>query len=332
MIVHMNILILTNSLIPSLRYGGTQRVVYSLCRGLVRIGHAVTLLAAPGSSLPNVRVISRDKAIPLEDQIPEDIDVAHFHGVGVPEGFVKPYVVTMHGNTADPEIELDINTVFISRNHASMYGSDSFVFNGLDWNCYASPDLNAAREYFHFLGKAAWSKKNVKGAIAVARMAKQRLLVMGGTRLNLKMGFRFTPYPSISFAGMVDDQQKSVMMNRSKGLIFPVRWEEPFGLALTESLYFGCPVFGTPYGALSEIINEDVGFLSSSRDELAQAVMDSDRYSRIKCHEYARDCFGADAMAQGYLRQYETVLNGRTINRVAPHLLKRQSTKLLPFD
>ena len=55
-------------------------------------------------------------------------------------------------------------------------------------------------------------------------------------------------------------------------MIFPVRWHEPFGLAIVESLYFGCPVFGTPYGSLPEIVAPDVGVLSARASDLAEAV------------------------------------------------------------
>ena len=59
---------------------------------------------------------------------------------------------------------------------------------------------------------------------------------------------------------MVDASKKKVIIEQSKGLIFPVTWHEPFGLAITESFYFGAPVGGTPYGALPELVSPEVGF------------------------------------------------------------------------
>ncbi|MEF9931013.1 MAG: glycosyltransferase, partial [Bacteroidales bacterium] len=53
---------------------------------------------------------------------------------------------------------------------------------------------------------------------------------------------------------MIGGEQKLNILKESKGLIFPVIWNEPFGLAITESLYCGAPVFGTPYGSLPELI------------------------------------------------------------------------------
>ena len=58
-------------------------------------------------------------------------------------------------------------------------------------------------------------------------------------------------------------------------LLFPVKWHEPFGLALIESLYFGNPVFGTPFGF--------------------------ERFDRRRCHEYACDRFSSTVMAKNYV-------------------------------
>jgi hypothetical protein len=109
------------------------------------------------------------------------------------------------------------NTVFVSRNHAQRHGSTEYVYNGLDWEAYGPVDFSRPRNYFHFLGKAAWRVKNVRGAIDVATDAGVELLVMGGDRLNLKRGFRFTWSRRVSFAGMVGGQQKLDMLNGSRG-------------------------------------------------------------------------------------------------------------------
>ncbi|MCB6745861.1 glycosyltransferase, partial [Anaerostipes hadrus] len=86
---------------------------------------------------------------------------------------------------------------------------------------------------------------NVRGAIRVARRAGRPLEVLGGYRLNLKMGFRLTLDPNARFHGMVDDAGKAAILGRAAGLLFPVRWHEPFGIAVIEAMYFGLPVFAT---------------------------------------------------------------------------------------
>lgn len=327
----MHILIFINQKIPAPLYGGSERVVWDLGKELLHAGHQVTFLAKAGSTCDFTKLIHFNDEVPFYEQIPENVDVVHSNE-HIAGDIGKPYVVTVHGTTNNPDHLQDRNSVFVSQDHARRMGSTSFVYNGLNWDAYPAPDLSAPRNYFHFLGKAAWRKKNIKGCIKTVRLAKKRLTVMGGTRLNFKMGFRFTPYPSIQFAGMVDNKEKSRIMNGSKGLVFPVRWNEPFGLAITESLYFGCPVFGTPYGSLPELVTEEVGILSTSSETLAKRLKQADQFSKQTCHEYARDLFNARVMATRYLEKYETVLNGGFLNENQPRLQQVQTDKFLPFS
>ena len=75
------------------------------------------------------------------------------------------------------------------------------------------------RKNFHFLGKAAWRRKNVKGAIRCARKARRtKIDVLGGTRLNFNMGFRFTLDPIAKFHGMVDDAYKEKIITSASGV------------------------------------------------------------------------------------------------------------------
>jgi glycosyltransferase involved in cell wall biosynthesis len=325
----MNILIALNRTIPVIKYGGTERVFWCLGKELVKLGHNVTFLVPKGSYCDFAKIIFIDSTKHMNQQIPEGTDVVHI-SFGMPTEIDFPHIVNMHVNIND-HTPLDINTVFVSANHAAKYGSDSFVHNGLDWNEYKKPVTTGKRDFFHFLGKAAWRVKNVKGAIKVVLRTKdEKLKVIGGSRLNISMGFRLTLNPRISFAGMVADEEKNMLLNRSKGLIFPVRWHEPFGLALTESLYFGCPIFGTTYGALPEIINEDVGFLSNNASELSQAILNTDDYNREKCTQYAIDVFNSKKMAESYLQKYYTVISGKTLNLVNPRLIATEN-KFLPW-
>ncbi len=316
----MHILIVNNGVIPAILYGGTERVTWYLGRELVRLGHRVSYLVRQGSHCGFAAVHIIDPARPLCDQIPEGVDVVHFNSDPPERPIRQPYIITIHGNANDLR-EFDRNAVFVSRDHAVRFGSTSYVHNGLDWDDYGQPALGNPRRYFHFLGNAAWRIKNVKGAIRTTLgVPGARLAVMGGSRLNIKMGFRLTLNPRIRFYGMVGGERKLSLLQGSRGLVFPVRWHEPFGLALTESLYFGCPVFGTPYGSLPEIVIPEVGFLSTRSQELSEAMKNVDSYSRARCHEYARDLFGSQTMALAYLEKYTAVLNGGTLNPVPPQL------------
>ncbi|OOQ58367.1 glycosyltransferase [Mucilaginibacter pedocola] len=325
----MNILLVNDTRIPATTYGGTERVIWWLGKELARQGHKVTYLVDAGSECPFANILIYDATKDMNLQVPDDIDVVHFQFQV--HGFTKkPYLCTVHNNSGKGE--MDNNSVFVSANHAARNGSDVYVYNGLDADDYPRPNLSQPRKHFHFLAKAAWKVKNVKGAIDIATRSHNKLVVMGGTRLNLKMGLRFTPNLNVRFKGMVNNEQKGAVMNASKGLLFPVLWYEPFGVAITESLYFGCPVFGTPYGSLPELVPAEVGLLSASKSVLTEALRNADSYSRQHCHEYCMDNFSIAKMAADYLKLYEVVLGGGTLNKVAPVLLEHNQPKYLPWE
>ena len=317
----MHILFVHDQKLPVFTYGGTERVIWGLAKSLKKLGHQVSFLLPKGSSCNFAKVLVFNPELPLNKQIPEDVDLVHFQKEPN-ESLSKPYIVTIHGNINEQR-PIDSNAVFVSKNHANRYNSNSFVHNGLDWEDYQKPDLTIPRKHFHFLGNAAWRVKNVKGAIDIINKVKgEKLAVLGGKRFNFKMGIRFTLSPKISFYGMVGGAQKCELLNYSKGLIFPVRWHEPFGLAITESLFYGCPIFATPYGAIPELVSNEFGYLSNKEDELTQAIQDAENYSKIKCHEYARDVFNSDEMAKNYVKKYEMVLNQQKLNETPPQLIK----------
>jgi glycosyltransferase involved in cell wall biosynthesis len=314
----MRIVQVIDAVLPVRKYGGTERVVQSLARALVEAGHEVTLLAREGTRSRSAQVMVREPAKPLDEQLPDDIDVVHFHGEVSATSI--PHLVTQHGNLQGvPHPQ----SVFVSRRHARNHGSERFVHNGLDWSLYPPVVLGEARSQCHFLGKAAWRVKNVRGAIRVSRLAGVRLVVLGGHRFGLKMGLRFHPDLHVRFRGMVDDHGKAEVLARSRGLIFPVTWHEPFGLAVVESLYYGSPVFGTPYGALPELVPPSLGVLSASSEALADGVRRWQSFDSEACHAHAREQFGARRMARDYLELYEEVAGGAILNPELPPVVDR---------
>lgn len=314
--------------LPVNRYGGTERVVWSLAKALHRAGHDVTLLAGKGTTADFARVVELNPREPLRLQLPEDLDIIHFQNAvpfyaetsagdsKTPEIVGRerniPYVVTIHGNIPDNRLP-DPNAIFVSANHAARHGGTAYVHNGLDWDSYPVFRHGQTRKDLFFLGKAAWKVKNLRGAIKIARMAGERLHVLGGHRLNLKMGFRFTTDPHVRFHGMADNNLKGYVANRSRGLVFPVIWDEPFGLAIVESMYFGAPVFGSARGSLPELVIPSTGVLSDNPEELAYAIRDL-AWDELLIHGYAAETFNADMMARKYLTYYEQRLNSGRLN------------------
>jgi glycosyltransferase involved in cell wall biosynthesis len=325
----MNILLAIPKILPVSRYGGTERIIWWLGKELSASGHKVYFLANPGSSSEFATIIPYRNDVPFNRQVPADVDVLHLHYEPdeIPE---KPYIITVHGNAVTSKT-FDINAVFISRNHALRHHGNTYVYNGIDPEEYGSPDFGLRRYYLHFLAKAAWRLKNLRGAISISRKSGYPLRVLGGSRINIKMGIRITLDPRIRFYGMVSGTRKNILINGSKALLFPVLWHEPFGLSVIESLYFGCPVFGTPYGSLPELVPEQVGCLSESQSELIRALQHVDDYNRKTCHEYVMEKFTSGRMAVDYLKLYEKVLSGEKINSTQPFYEDNSQTRFLPF-
>jgi glycosyltransferase involved in cell wall biosynthesis len=349
----MNIVLVNNSTLPVVAYGGPDRIVWWLGKHLVKLGHNVTFLLKKGAScdLPNTRVLIWDEKLPLEPQIPQGTDIVHIHLEKQPVLERFPTIYTLHTNLTAPT-QLHPNTVFLSKNHADRHGGSVYVYNGLDPDDYGSPMLSNRRKYLHFLGKADWREKNVAGAIELAERVGERLHVMGGNRVNFRKGLRITLSPNVRFHGMVSGEGKNVIINQSKGLLFPTLWHEPFGLGIIESWWFGCPVFGTPYGALPELLaghvarNEPVkkstqghvealfshwGCLSLKKSELVEAIKEADSYDRQSCHDYVQAYYTAERMTAQYLQCYDKVLSGYPLHIQAPTVAQPSDGKLLPW-
>lgn len=304
----MNILIANNTRIPVKKYGGTERIIWWLGKELHKQGHKITYLVGPKSYCPFARVLQFASNKPLHEQIPDDIDIAHIH-FPIRTPLQIPYIVTTHGN-AQPEEELDINTVFISKNHAQRHNSNMFVYNGIGIEEYGKVNLSQPREHLLFLGKTNRRKKNLKDCKYIANQLGEKLMIIGGYGLSFNR--------KIQYKGFLGGKAKIHMIQKSKALLFPVRWHEPFGLAIIESLYFGCPVFGTRYGSLVELIPEEMGFLSNNITEIIEALRNLDNYDRKRCYEYVCDNFTSNHMTDNYLELYQKVLAGEKLNSKKP--------------
>ena len=318
----MHVLIAHHTKIPVNTYGGTERIMWWLGKRLVQSGHEVTYLVDRGSSCPFASVVEIRTGEKISSQIPPDTDLVHFF-FQHRERLDVPYLITNQGNVPDEEkdLPLDINTVFVSQNHASRHGATCYVHNGIDIEDYGEPNYKINRSHLHFLAKTSWRAKNVEGALRIAELAGYPLDIMGGTRINSKISLKRRLSNHATFHGMIGGEKKLRLLNRSRGLIFPVRWHEPFGIAIIESLYFGCPVFGTTYGSLPELVPDQVGYLSNSYQELAHAIRENE-YLPAKCHEHVLNHFTSQRMTTEYIRLYTKVLSGQQLNQTPPDASK----------
>lgn len=347
----MKILLVRNTRIPTKTYDDAERILIWLGRQLLKLGHEPLFLVKKESVCDFAPVLELDEKKPLSAQIPEDVDLLHFFYLPPEEHFDvrQPYLITKFDNSTSAGA-LDPNTVFLSAHHAMRHGGEVFVYPGIDYADYGQVLLDLPRNYFHFLGDASWGGKNVRGAVDLAAQAGTRVHVIGGSRVNFRKGLRITLSPSARFHGVLSPDGRNMILNGSKGLLFPIIWHEPFGLAVPESLYFGCPVFGTPYGALPELLCRkantelrkwsgqvdacfsEFGCLSVKRSELLDAIRHADAFAPDRCYEYAMDCFSAQRMAVDYLNLYEKVLNGQTLHAAPITLAEAPDNKFLPLE
>jgi len=128
----MRILIVYHSVIPAIKYGGTERVIWYLGKALVSMGHEVTYLVNEGSYCDFAKVIYIDNTRSFHESIPTDIDVIHFNETPPePEKIKKPYVVTIHGNIPISSISL-ILIPYLSRK-IMRPDMDLLLMSTMDW-------------------------------------------------------------------------------------------------------------------------------------------------------------------------------------------------------
>ena len=325
----MKILIFHPSLLPPKNYGGTERVVLWLTKGLVELGHEVWVGAYEGSILPagaKLLVIDprKNSAKDLKDmKVPNGVELIHFmaplsHQEW--EGLRHPAVVTVHGNGKSGE-RFPKNTVFLSQDHARRHGGTAYIYNGIDPAEYRfEPQLK--EDWFLFLSKTSWRVKNLEGAIRICRKAKVPLRIAGGSRPYLTH-LKTLLMPGLQWLGPVNGARKAQYLARARALIFPVLWPEPFGLVVAEALVSGTPVLGTRHGSLPELVPSDVGaLLGDSEDvdgEWLGLLKTGDlKWDPARCRDWALRKFHYKRMAEDYERVYRRVIAGEYLNQDHP--------------
>jgi glycosyltransferase involved in cell wall biosynthesis len=301
----MHVALYSHSRLPVRGYGGTQRVVVWLARGLAELGHRVTLLAPAGSRVPEAQVIPLDLAemrqpgFDLGPYIPASVEILHTHTrLAKPPG--QPYLFTLHGNRADGTAPP--NTIFVSADHARRHGGSTFVYNGIDPSEYAFRNQKA--DYDLFLGRLH-RVKGYRWAIEGAKRSRKRLIVAGGWRPSLRRSLRFV--------GSVAGSRKADLLAGAECLWMPALWDEPFGLTVIEAMISGTPVLGTRRGALPEIVSPEVGALGDSLQELVELRPSLARCDPHACRGRAERWFTHRRMAEEYARMYRQYLTDQTL-------------------
>ncbi len=331
---------------PPRKYGGTELVVAELARGLSALGHDVTMFAT-GDSQPACRLKSCfTEPIWPPNELAEvrhasfawaeiartlhGFDVVHLHhAAGLPftRLVTTPTVYTLHHNRVDALLEHylafdDVAYVAISERQRELVPElpiSRVVHHGLDPDVY--PEGSGAGGYVAFLGRFS-PEKAPHLAVQAARRAGVPLR-LGGTAHEVAVDYyanvvapELAAYPEAVCCGELGHAAKVELLTGARAMLFPIQWEEPFGLVMIESMLLGTPVIGFRYGSASEVIEDGVtGYLVDSPEEMAQCIARAGSIDRARCRERARQRWCTQRMAKEYEALYTQLCEQRTALR-----------------
>lgn len=113
----------------------------------------------------------------------------------------------------------------------------------------------------------------------------------------------------IRYVGDLENEAKYKMLGEARALLFPIQWDEPFGMAVIEALACGTPVVAMARGAMPELIRHGYnGYLANSYQEFRQYMSRVDEIDPANCRASAESNFSAHKMAQGYLDRYHEII------------------------
>ncbi|KAJ9649800.1 hypothetical protein H2199_000579 [Coniosporium tulheliwenetii] len=328
--------------IPPKLYGGTERIVSNLTEALVAAGHDVTLFAS-GDSQTSAKLEAcwpeslrlnftfHSKALPnvlLMERVlrrAREFDVLHFHdefyhNLLIDRLFI-PSVTTIHGSLIPAEMRLFFGTfcdqalVSISKNqrlplpHANWV---STVYHGVPEDLLTPiPDVQPS--YLAFLGRIS-PEKRVDRAVRIAEAAGMRLKVAakidGVDRDYYEKEIEWMmALPHVEYVGEICDAEKSEFLGNAVALLFPIDWQEPFGLVMIEAMACGTPIIAFNHGSVPEVVDEGLtGFVVHDEAAAVEAVKRVGTLSRATIRKVFEQRFSARTMAAGYIETYEKLL------------------------
>jgi glycosyltransferase involved in cell wall biosynthesis len=151
-------------------------------------------------------------------------------------------------------------------------------------------------------------------AIDVARKAGRRIVLVGkcsepdeqayfDAEIQPRLG------PDVDYHGEIELDHKYELLGGAAAFVFPLQWEEPFGMVLIEAMACGTPVLSLARGAVPEVVVDGVtGFVRKEPDELVEALRHLDQIDPRACRTHVEENFGPDRMVSGYERVYRDCL------------------------
>lgn len=333
-------------LVPPKSYGGIERLLEIFAKEYHAMGHEVHLLVTEGSFVQGctVHALGKEGFPPLKSNARKalltawkflrnhhnDFDMVHNFGrlaylIPILNCPVKK-IMTYQREINNLNIYLinkipNKNLVFTGcsfdlLSRLSKSGRWDAIYNAINFSIYNLTMQLASDAPLMFLGRI----EKVKGchtAIKLAKATGEKLIIAGNISPlpEEKAYFEKEIQPHIDgrqiiFAGALNDKEKDHYLGLSKALIFPIEWNEPFGIVMIEAMACGTPVVGFNRGSVGEVIEEGItGFKVESLDEMIKAVKNLHTIDREKCREHAQKRFDAKVIAKQYLQLFERPKN-----------------------
>jgi len=330
--------------LPPTKYGGIEIVAYNITEELVKRGHDVSLFASKDSKtsatlIPSMFDSPKDvwkkqrndylyivaKAVEMQDEF----DILHFHaGIDILPQILtryckKPYLLTYHNHNVSllPYYEgyKNVPVISISDNFRNMFPKGTnfvkTVYNGIAINDY---QFTKGGKKFAFLGTISHDKGTYE-AIKIAKSGDWELEIAAKLPPTNQDYYDQKIEPQlnekIKYIGQVDIYGKNTLLGSSRALLFPINWEEPFGLVLVEAMATGTPVIAFKRGSVPEIIEDGVnGFIIEAGDiegaiSAAKKIqeMPEDEYQKMRqrCRKSVENRFTVEKMVDGYEAVYK---------------------------
>jgi glycosyltransferase involved in cell wall biosynthesis len=284
--------------VPPRLYGGIERVVDLLVRGLAARGHAVTLLAHPESRTagtlvpygvpphrgPRARGLELWQVGAFLARRHREFDVVHsfgrlaalapvlpMRGLAKVQSYQRDVVpwrsVRIATRLAGRTVRFTGCSTSVYRERAR-YGAGAglwhTVFNGVDLARYTAVPVVAPDAPLVFLGRLE-AYKGAHDAIAIARASGRRLVIAGPRKEDHEgpayFATRIAPHlggAAVRYVGAIDDAAKSALLGTAAALLMPVDWDEPFGIVMAEAMACGTPVIGYRRGSVPEVVTDGV--------------------------------------------------------------------------
>ena len=332
--------------VPPQNYGGTELFIAQLAEGLKSSGAEVVVYTNGESTVGvETRWLYKNSFWPLTGEVfdnlqdfnhaswaisdaAKDCDIIHLNSVPalmfarfVPD---SRFVYTLHHVHEEHLSEVyqffsDVEFVTISdfqRNLESMSRMRT-IHHGIDLNSYSLKP--AKQEYLSFLGRIA-PMKGTHIAIEVAKKAGIPLKIAGEIQPVFQDYYDSQVKPHvdgkfIEYVGEANLEEKNELLGNSMAMLFPIQWNEPFGLVMIEAMACGTPVLALPGGAVEEVVQDGMsGFICDS----PQAMVDRARslkgaFKAANVRQYCQQYFSVDRMVADYLSLYQELIAEKSL-------------------